>query len=95
MKKLLAILMFCACFLLGMFGFSATANAYIDPSAMTYIVQVVVGIVVVGGAAFGFYFNKLKRALQKNKKKPETVAVVSEEEIEDNGEFDDFELAEE
>jgi len=96
MKKLLTSLLFCVCFLLGMFGFSATANAYIDPSAMTYIVQVVVGIVVVGGAAFGFYFNKLKRALQKkNKKKPESVAVVSEEEIDDNGEIDDFELAEE
>lgn len=90
------LLIFCASFLIGMLGFSATASAYIDPSAMTYIVQVVVGIVVVGGAAFGFYFNKLKRALRKKgEKKVESVSVVTDEEIDDNGEFDDFELAEE
>ena len=94
MKKLLAVLVFCASFLLGVAGFSA--SAYIDPSAMTYIVQVVVGIVVVGGAAFGFYFNKLKRALRKKgDKKAEIAPVVTDEEIDDNGEFDDFELAEE
>lgn len=96
MKKMVCFVAFCVSFLLGMAGFSATASAYIDPSAMTYIVQVVVGIVVVGGAAFGFYFNKLKRAFRKKgEKKAETVQVIAEEEIDDNGEFDDFELAEE
>lgn len=96
MKKLTGFAIFCFSFLLAMAGFSATASAYIDPSAMTYIVQVVVGIVVVGGAAFGFYFNKLKRALRrKGEKKPETIPVANDEEIDDNGEFDDFELAEE
>lgn len=96
MKTLLAVLVFGISFLLGMAGFSATASAYIDPSAMTYIVQVVVGIVVVGGAAFGFYFNKLKRALRKKgEKKAEPAPVAADEDIDDNGEFDDFELAEE
>lgn len=96
MKKLSAIFTFCMFFVLGIFGFSATASAYIDPSAMTYIVQVIVGIVVVGGAAFGFYFNKLKRALRKKKgdKQPENVPVVTDEEIDDDGEFDDFEAEE-
>ena len=96
MKKMMGVIVFCASFLLAMAGFSNTASAYIDPSAMTYIVQVVVGIVVVGGAAFGFYFNKLKRAFRKKgEKKAEAVQVVAEEDIDDNGEFDDFELAEE
>lgn len=96
MKKLMRVAVFCFSFLLAMVGFSGTASAYIDPSAMTYIVQVVVGILVVGGAAFGFYFNKLKRAFRKKgEKKTETVQVIADEDIDDNGEFDDFELAEE
>lgn len=45
--------------------FSVTANAYIDPSAMTYIVQIIAGVAIAAGAAFGFYIRKLKRAFSK------------------------------
>lgn len=67
MKNLKNILKFSACFALAMVFFSKTANAYIDPSAMTYIVQLVVGIVVAGGAAFAFTFRKIKRKLTHKK----------------------------
>ena len=82
-------------FVLGCAFFTATVSAYIDPSAMTYIVQVVVGIVIAGAAAFGFYFQRLRRKL---KKKDEAAAddydsaAFSEEEIEDDGEFDDSDI---
>ncbi len=94
MKKFLNVLKFTAFFVLGMIGFSATASAYIDPSAMTYIVQVVVGLVVMGGAAFGFYFNKLKRKLKGKKDDTPKNIQTSDEVIEDNGEFDDLDDAE-
>ncbi len=61
------LLKFCSFFVLGMIFFSSTANAYIDPSAMTYIVQIIVGIVVAGGAAFAFTFRKLKRKITRKK----------------------------
>ncbi len=67
MKKISALLKFCSFFLIGMIFFSSTANAYIDPSAMTYIVQIIVGIVVAGGAAFAFTFRKLKRKITRRK----------------------------
>lgn len=36
-------------------------NAYIDPSVMTYMIQVVAGIVVAVGAVAGIYIRKIKR----------------------------------
>lgn len=67
MKKISTLIKFCSFFVLGMIFFSSTANAYIDPSAMTYIVQIIVGIVVAGGAAFAFTFRKLKRKITRKK----------------------------
>ena len=91
MKKALSILTFCLFFVMGMIAMALTAGAYIDPSAMTYIVQVVVGIVVVSGATLGFYFNKIKRKLRRNKDESKPVETATQnEEIDDNGEFDDF-----
>ena len=92
MKKLLSLFTFCLFFALGMIAMAFTAGAYIDPSAMTYIIQVVVGIIVVSGATLGFYFNKIKRKLHRNKDENEQPAETVEqtEEIDDNGEFDDF-----
>ncbi len=45
--------------------------AYIDPSATTYILQVVLGALIAGGAAIGVYWHKIKRFFKnrKNKKK--------------------------
>lgn len=40
------------------------ANAYLDPSVMTYTIQVVAGVVVAVGAVVGIYWRKAKRKVQ-------------------------------
>lgn len=61
-KKILPFIYFflCASVLL-----AQNVMAYIDPSAMTYIIQLVAGVAIAAGAAFGFYFRKIKRALSR------------------------------
>ena len=99
MKKKSMVFSFAAFFVLGTFFFSLAANAYIDPSAMTYLVQVIVGIVIAGGAALGFYFKKLKRKLMKDgvKKLEEDdtkkTAVQAQTSFENDDEFDDSKLS--
>jgi len=66
MKKSLKFLYF---FVFSIMLFTVTAQAYIDPSAMTYIIQIVAGMAIAAGAAFGFYFRKIKRAINKLKNK--------------------------
>ena len=46
-----------------MLMFGLNANAYIDPSVMTYMIQVVAGIVVAIGAVVGVYFRKTKKKI--------------------------------
>lgn len=96
MKKFKTALTFSVFFALGMIFFSSTANAYIDPSAMTYIVQVVAGIVIAGGAAFAFYFKKIKRKIRKsvNSAKEEDYDTREDVTYDDDDEFDDSDLAE-
>lgn len=94
MKKLMNLAVFTLFFGLGAVLFSLTANAYIDPSAMTYIVQILVGIVIAGGAAFAFYFKRISRWFQKKFKK--NAAAVEEndmpnnEDLNETDEFDEF-----
>ena len=64
MKKMIS---FVAFFALSMTAFLTYAHAYIDPSAMTYLIQIIAGVVIACGAAFGFYWRKFKRALRKKK----------------------------
>ena len=64
MKK---IFVFLAFFILAMIMFVQTAFAYIDPSAMTFIIQIIAGVVIAAGAAVGFYWRRLKRAVSKRK----------------------------
>lgn len=45
------------------FLFGANGNAYIDPSVMTYLIQVIGGIVIALGAAIGIYFRRAKKKL--------------------------------
>lgn len=47
----------------GMLLFGDNANAYIDPSVMTYMIQAVAGIVIAVGAAAGIYFKKAKKKI--------------------------------
>lgn len=44
--------------------FSTTAFAYLDPSVMTYTVQVVAGVVVAVGAVIGIYWRRAKKKVQ-------------------------------
>lgn len=38
--------------------------AYLDPSVMTYAIQVIAGIVVAAGAVVGVYWRKAKKKVQ-------------------------------
>ncbi|MDF3003976.1 MAG: uncharacterized protein K0S22_448 [Oscillospiraceae bacterium] len=44
---------------------STTSLAYIDPSVMTYVIQVVAGILVAAGAIIGIYWRRVKRNAMK------------------------------
>ena len=58
-KKLITV--FAVFFVLGMLMFSTVSSAYLDPSTVTFIVQIVAGVAVACGAAFTFYFRKIKK----------------------------------
>ena len=61
MKKLLA----CGyVFFSAMLLFGVTAEAYIDPSVMTYVIQAVAGVVIAVGAVVGIYWRKAKKKAQ-------------------------------
>lgn len=59
-KKFTAV---CFVFICGMLFFGENGNAYIDPSVMTYMIQVIAGIVVAVGAVAGIYIRKIKRKI--------------------------------
>lgn len=50
-------------FVVAMMMFGVTANAYIDPSVMTYVIQIAAGVVVAIGAVAGVYIRKAKKKL--------------------------------
>jgi len=43
---------------------SINASAYLDPSVMTYTIQVVAGVVVAVGAVIGVYWRRAKKKVQ-------------------------------
>ena len=47
--------------LCSMLLFGVTGNAYIDPSVMTYLIQVIAGVVIAVGAVVGIYFRRAKK----------------------------------
>lgn len=61
MKKLLGRLYFVICFVLIL---SFSASAYLDPSVMTYAIQIIAGIAVAVGAVVGIYWRKAKKKVQ-------------------------------
>lgn len=40
---------------------------YIDPSSMTYLIQIIAGIVIAAGAGLAFYWKRIKRYFQSRK----------------------------
>ena len=83
MKKLLSFLFF---FAAAMVMCMSTALAYIDPSAMTYLIQIIAGVVIAAGAAVGFYWRRIKRAISKRKNKEEEEAYEEEDEEDEDWE---------
>lgn len=47
----------------GMLFWGVTAEAYIDPSVMTYLIQAVAGVVIAAGAVVGIYFRRARKKL--------------------------------
>lgn len=88
MKKVLRFLYFSICaFML----FTTCASAYLDPSTMTYLIQIIAGVLIAAGATAGIVWHKLKRAVKKSKtdkNKPEEQSRVSSEEEKDEDEAD-------
>ncbi len=77
-------IMFCCVMIM----LSINASAYLDPSVMTYTIQVVAGVVVAVGAVIGVYWRKAKRKVQEkmgidenaNKEIEEDVVEIKEQE---------------
>ena len=44
-----------------MLMFGLNAEAYIDPSAVTYVIQAVAGLAIAVGAVVGIYFRRAKK----------------------------------
>lgn len=51
--------------------FTNYAQAYIDPSAVTYVIQAVAGVLIALGAAFTIFRHKILAFFKKSKKKDE------------------------
>lgn len=66
MKRLLFYLFL---FLGMMIVLSVNAFAYLDPSAMTYIIQAVAAVGIAGAAAVAIYWKKIRLFFKKRKKK--------------------------
>ena len=62
MKKIIRLAYFVSCFAV-MLAFPA--HAYLDPSVMTYAIQIVAGLAVAIGAVVGVYWRKAKKFLSK------------------------------
>ena len=60
MKKIRSIWVFICCSVMLM----DYACAYIDPSVMTYTIQVVAGVVIAVGAVIGIWWRRAKRKIQ-------------------------------
>lgn len=55
----------CCTLLAGMFLFGLNAEAYIDPSVTTYLIQAIAGVIIAIGAVVGIYFRRAKKKMSK------------------------------
>ena len=69
MKKLLALTKFMYFFTCWWIVYSINAHAYIDPSAVTNVIQAVAGVCIAVGAACTVYRHKIAKFFRKMKKK--------------------------
>lgn len=82
MKRFLRCVYFALCLSIAL---STFASAYLDPSVMTYTIQVVAGVAVAAGAVFGVMWRRAKKKVQDKLGIDENAKKEVEEEID----FDD------
>ena len=87
MKKLIKYLYYSAALALLL---TVSSAAYIDPSAMTYIIQIIAGVAIAAGAAFGFYWRRIKRFFTKIK--DNAYVVDDDDDDDDDYGMDDYSL---
>lgn len=87
MKKLIKYLYYSAALALLL---TVSSAAYIDPSAMTYIIQIIAGVAIAAGAAFGFYWRRIKRFFTKSK--DNAYVVDDDDDDDDDYGMDDYSL---
>lgn len=63
-RKMVPVFAVGSLFVSAMLMFGLNANAYIDPSVMTYVIQAIAGVVIAIGAAIGIYYRKAKKKIQ-------------------------------
>ena len=64
-----------------MAAMTVNASAYLDPSVMTYTIQVVAGVVVAVGAVVGVYWRKAKKKVQNSLGMDENAKKTVEEDV--------------
>ena len=64
-----------------MVAMTMNASAYLDPSVMTYTIQVVAGVVVAVGAVVGVYWRKAKKKVQNSLGLDENAKKTVEEDV--------------
>lgn len=75
-------------FIFALILFSSVSSAYIDPSSMTYLIEIVAGAVLTIGATAGFYWKRIKKNAKEKqflmKKDAEEKSTVFENEVNEN-----------
>lgn len=82
MKRFLRCVYFALCLSVAL---STFASAYLDPSVMTYTIQVIAGVAVAAGAVIGVLWRRAKKKVQDKLGIDEN----AKKEVEDEIDFDD------
>lgn len=78
--KMMSLVYFSSCFFV---LFSMNAHAYIDPSAVTYIVQAVAGVLIALGAVFTVFRHKIFKFFKGKKKEEEQEEKIELKDVEE------------
>ena len=70
-----------------LYGGTLMIAAYIDPSSMTYLIQIIAGVVIAAGAGIGFYWKRIRRSLRKKEANGSDAPVGDEAADVDGGEI--------
>lgn len=65
MRKACVFLYF---FLLTLAATWTYAFAYLDPSSMTYVIQIIAGVAIAASAGVGFYWKRIRRYVRRKRK---------------------------